>query len=50
MILQRATSDCSEAAIQSHSFLKIDPENTGFRVLPLVKLQTDCQSSDYILK
>ena len=34
--------ECSEAVVQSHPFSKIYPENTGGRVLLLVKLQTDC--------
>ena len=42
MILQTAASDCSEAVVQSLSFLKISPKNTGFRVFTWVKLQTDC--------
>ena len=40
--LQAAISHSSEAAVHSHSFLKIYPENSGVRVLLLVKLQTDC--------
>ena len=40
--LQAAILDCSEAAVHSHPFLKISPENTGGRVLFLVKLETDC--------
>ena len=32
----------SLAAVHSHPFLKISPENTGSRVLLLVKLLTDC--------
>ena len=40
--LQAAILDCSEAAVHSHPFSKISPENTGGRVLLLVKLQTDC--------
>ena len=39
---QAAILDCSEAAVHSHSFSKISPENTGGRVLLLVKLQTYC--------
>ena len=39
--LQAAVSDCSKAAIHSHPFSKTFPENTGVRVLLLVKLQTD---------
>ena len=35
-------SDCSEAAVHSHPFSKVSPENTGGRALLLVKLQTDC--------
>ena len=34
--------DCSEVAFHSHLFWKISPENTGVRVLILVKLQIDC--------
>ena len=37
----KITPPNSEAAIQSHSFLKISPGNTGVRVL-LTKLKTDC--------
>ena len=33
---------CSEADVYSHLFSKISPENTGGRVLLLVKLQTGC--------
>ena len=40
--LQAAILDCSEATVHSHPFSKISPENTGGRVLLLVKLQTDC--------
>ena len=40
--LQAAISHCSEAAVHSHSFLKIFPEIPGVIVLLLVKLQTDC--------
>ena len=40
--LQAAILDCSEAAVHSHSFSKIYPENTGGRVPLLVKSQTDC--------
>ena len=40
--LQAAISHCSEAAFHSHPFSKIYPENSGVRVLLLVKLQTDC--------
>ena len=36
--LQAAILDCSEAAVHSHPFSKIYPENTGGRVLLLVKL------------
>ena len=39
--LQAAILDCSGAAVHSHPFFKISPENTGGRVLLLVKLQTD---------
>ena len=37
-----AILDYSEAAIHSHPFSKIYPENTGGRVLLLVKFQNDC--------
>ena len=40
--LQAAVLDCLEAAVHSHPFSKISPGNTGARVLPLAKLQTDC--------
>ena len=40
--LQASIFDCSEAAVHSHTFSKISPENTGDRVLHLVKLQSDC--------
>ena len=40
--LQAAILYCSEAAIHSHPFSKIYSENTGGRVLLLVKLETDC--------
>ena len=40
--LQGAILDCSEAAVHSHPFSNISPENAGGRVLLLVKLQTDC--------
>ena len=39
--LQVAILGCSEAAVCSHPFSKILPENTSGRVLLLVKLQTD---------
>ena len=39
--LQAAISDRSEAAVQRHPFSKVFLENTGGRVLLLVKLQTD---------
>ena len=39
--LQAAISDLSEAAVQRHPFSKVFLENTGGRVLLLVKLQTD---------
>ena len=42
IILQAAILDCSEAAVHSHPFSKSYPENTGCRVLLLVKLQTGC--------
>ena len=40
--LQAAILDCSEAAVHIHPFSKIYPENTGGRVLFLVKLEIDC--------
>ena len=40
--LQAAILDCSGAAVHSHPFPKIYPENTGGKVLFLVKLLTDC--------
>ena len=40
--LQAAVLDCSEVTVHSHPFLKISPENTGSRILLLVKLETDC--------
>ena len=40
--LQAAILNCSEAAVHSHPFSKISPENTDGRFLLLVKLQTDC--------
>ena len=40
--LRAAKFDCSEAAVHSHPFLKIYPENNSGRVLLLVKLETDC--------
>ena len=40
--LQACILECSEAAANSHSFSKMSPENSGGRVLLLVKLQTDC--------
>ena len=36
IILQAAISHCSEAAVQSHPFLKMYPKNSG-----VVKLQTN---------
>ena len=43
IILQLAgILDFSEAAIHSHLFSKIYPENTGSRALVFVKLRTDC--------
>ena len=42
IILQAATSHCSETVVHIHPFLKISPENLDVRVLILVKLQTDC--------
>ena len=35
--LQPAVLDCSEEAVHSNQFSKISPENTGSRVLLLVK-------------
>ena len=43
-------SDCSEAAAQNHPFSKISPENTGDRVLLLVKLQADCSEYRFYTK
>ena len=40
--LQAAILVCLEAAVDRHPFLEIYPGNTSGRVLPLVKLQTDC--------
>ena len=40
--LQAVILDCSEAAVHSHPFSKISPENAGGRVRFLVKLQNDC--------
>ena len=40
--LQAAIWHCSEAAVRSHPFLKVSPENADVRVLLLNKLQTDC--------
>ena len=40
--LQAAILNRSEAAVHSHPFSKISPENTGGRVLLLSKLQSDC--------
>ena len=42
-----ATSSCSKATIQSHTFLTISQENTGGRVLLLVKLQVDCSEQSF---
>ena len=39
---QAAILECSEAAVHSHPLPKISPENTGGRVLLLVKLPIDC--------
>ena len=50
IILRAAILDCLEVAVHSHPFSKIYPENTGGRVLLLVKFQTAVQSSVYILK
>ena len=38
--LQAAILDCSGEAIHSYPFSKIYPENTGDRVILLVKLKT----------
>ena len=43
--LQAAISYCSEAAVQSHSFLKISPENSS-----VVNYKLTDQSIDHILK
>ena len=40
--LQAFILDCSVAAVRSHLFSKIFPENTGGKVLLLVKLLIDC--------
>ena len=40
--LQTAILDYSGAAVHSHLFSKISPENPGSRVLLLDKLQIDC--------
>ena len=40
--LQAAILNRSEAAVHSHPFSKISPENTVCKVLFLVKLQTGC--------
>ena len=40
--LKAALRDCSEQAAESHLFSKFSPRNVGFRVLFLVKLDTDC--------
>ena len=42
IVRNRIILDCSEAAVHSHPFWKISPENTGGRVILLVKLQTGC--------
>ena len=42
IISQAAIVHCSEAAVHSHPILEVSPEKAGGRVLPLVKLQTDC--------
>ena len=47
--LQAAFLDCSEAAVHSHPFSKVSPENSSSGVPLLVKLLT-VQSTDYILK
>ena len=46
--LQAAISHCSEAAVHSHPFLKNSPENSGVRVLLLVKLQTDSTKNVFL--
>ena len=43
--LQAAILDCSEAAVHSHPFSKISPENTGSRVL----LCHECFLGDLLL-
>ena len=48
--LQAAILGCSEAAVHSHPFLKIYPENIGGRVLLLVKLETDCSERQLYTK
>ena len=40
--LQAAILDCLETGFHSHPFSKISLENTGGRVILLVKLKTDC--------
>ena len=40
--LQVAILDCSEAAVHSDPFSKFSSENTGGRILLLVKLQIGC--------
>ena len=42
--------DCSEPAVHSHPFSKISPENTGGRVLLLVRLETDCSECQLYTK
>ena len=48
--LKAAILDCSEAAVYSHPFSKISAENTGGRVLILVKLETDCSEKQLYTK
>ena len=40
--LQAPILDRSEAIVDSHTFHKFSPENTGGRVLVLNKLQSNC--------
>ena len=48
--LKAATLDCSEAAVYSHPLSKISLENTGGRVLLLVKLETGCSEQQLYTK
>ena len=48
--LQAAILHCSGAAVHSHPFPKIYPENTGGRVLFWSNYWLTVQSSDYIQK